>query len=48
MWWGRVMFSMWPGDVVCVQHLHTVEEGTESGPRARLRGGCEPAGGARV
>jgi hypothetical protein len=53
MWWGRVPFSVWPGDVVCVQHLHTVEEGTliqgtDSGPRARLRGECEPAGGARV
>jgi hypothetical protein len=28
MWWGRVPFSVWPGDVVHVQRLHTVEEGT--------------------
>jgi hypothetical protein len=28
MWWGRVPFSVWPEDVVRVQHLHTVEEGT--------------------
>jgi hypothetical protein len=31
--------------------LHTVApliQGTDSGPRARLRGRCEPAGGARV
>jgi hypothetical protein len=28
MWWGRVPFSVWPGGVVRVQHLHTVEEGT--------------------
>jgi hypothetical protein len=34
MWWGRVPFSVWPGDVVCVQCLHTVEEGTpDSGYR---------------
>ena len=52
-WWGRVLFSVWPGDVVCVQRLQVVEEGTpvpgyRQWPRARLRGGCEPAGGARV
>jgi hypothetical protein len=28
MWWGRVPFSVWPGGVVRVQRLHTVEEGT--------------------
>ena len=28
MWWGRAAFSMWPGDVVCVQRLYTVIEGT--------------------
>jgi hypothetical protein len=33
--------------------LHTAQGvplilGTDSGPRARLRGGCQPAGGARV
>jgi hypothetical protein len=34
MWWGRVPFFVWPGDVVHVQRLHTVEEGTpDSGYR---------------
>jgi hypothetical protein len=28
MWWGRVLLSVWPGGVVRVQRLHTVEEGT--------------------
>jgi hypothetical protein len=28
MRWDRVLFSAWPGGVVCVQRLHTVEEGT--------------------
>jgi hypothetical protein len=27
MWWGRVPLSVWPGGIVRVQHLHTVEEG---------------------
>jgi hypothetical protein len=27
-WWGRVSFSVWPRDVVRVQRLRTVEEGT--------------------
>jgi hypothetical protein len=27
-WWGRVPFSVWPGDVVHVHHLHAVEEDT--------------------
>jgi hypothetical protein len=53
MWWGWVPFSVWPGGVVRLHRLHTLEEGpliqdTDNGPRARLRGGCEPAGGARV
>jgi hypothetical protein len=26
IWWGRVPLSVWPGGVVRVQHLHTVEE----------------------
>jgi hypothetical protein len=34
MWWGRVPLPMWPGGVVWVQRLHTVEEGTpDSGYR---------------
>jgi hypothetical protein len=34
MRWGRVPFSVWPGGVVHVQRLHTVEEGTpDSGYR---------------
>jgi hypothetical protein len=34
MWWGRVPFSVWPRDVIRVQRLHTVEEGTpDSGYR---------------
>jgi hypothetical protein len=34
MWWGRVPPSVWPGGVVRVQRLHTVEEGTpDSGYR---------------
>jgi hypothetical protein len=38
MWWGRVPFSVWPGDVVCVQRLHAVEEGTpDSGYRQNLK-----------
>ena len=28
MWWGRVPLSVWPGGVIRVQRLHTVEEGT--------------------
>jgi hypothetical protein len=28
MWWGRVLFSVWPRGVVRLQCLHTVEEGT--------------------
>jgi hypothetical protein len=28
MWWGRMPFSVWPGDVVRVQCLYTVVEGT--------------------
>jgi hypothetical protein len=53
MWWGWVPFSVWPGGEARVRHLHAVErvpliQGTDSGPRARLGGGCEPAGGARV
>jgi hypothetical protein len=27
MWWGRVPFSVWLGDVVRVQRLYTVEKG---------------------
>jgi hypothetical protein len=34
MWWGRVPFFVWPGDVVRVQHLYTVVEGT---PDSRYR-----------
>jgi hypothetical protein len=34
MWWGRVPLSVWPGGVVRVQRLYTVEEGTpDSGYR---------------
>jgi hypothetical protein len=27
MWWGRVPLSVWPGGVVRVHRLHTIEEG---------------------
>jgi hypothetical protein len=41
MWWGRVSFSVWPRDVVHVQCLHTVEEGTpDSGYRQILLHYC--------
>jgi hypothetical protein len=34
MWWGQEPLSVWPGGVVWVQRLHTVEEGTpDSGYR---------------
>jgi hypothetical protein len=34
MWWGRVLLSVWPGGVVRVQCLHTIEEDTpDSGYR---------------
>jgi hypothetical protein len=50
---GRVLLPVRPGDVVRVRRLHTVEgvplsQGTDSGPRAHLWGGCEPAGGTKI
>jgi hypothetical protein len=53
MRWGRVPLPVRPGGVVRVRRLHTAEgvplsQGTDSGPRAHLRGGCEPAGGAKI
>jgi hypothetical protein len=36
MWWGQVPLSVWPGGVVRVQRLHTIEEGTpDSGYRQK-------------
>jgi hypothetical protein len=51
--WGRVLLPVRPGDVARVRHLHTAEgvplsQGTDSGPRAHLRGGCELVGGAKT
>jgi hypothetical protein len=53
MQWGQAPPSVWPGDVAWVRHLHAVEEGTpdlgyRQWPRARLRRGYDPVGGARV
>jgi hypothetical protein len=52
-WWGRVLFTTRLEIVAQVPHLHTVVRGTPvSGyrqwPRAHLRGGYEPAGGAKA
>jgi hypothetical protein len=53
MWWGRVLFTVRLEIVVRAPCLHTVVrgtliQGTDSGPRARLRGGYGPVGGAKV
>jgi hypothetical protein len=53
MWWGWVLFTMRPEIAAWTPHLHavvrgTLFQGTDSGPRAHLRGGCEPAGGAKT
>jgi hypothetical protein len=53
MCWGQVLFTVRLEIVVRAQCLHTIVrvpliQGTDSGPRARLRGGNEPAGGAKV
>jgi hypothetical protein len=47
------MFTVRLGNAVRAPRLHTVLgvpliQGTDSGPRTRLRGGYEPAGGAKV
>jgi hypothetical protein len=52
-WWGRVLLTVWLGKVVRSPFLHIVVgvplvQGSDSGPRAHLRGGYEPAGGAKV
>jgi hypothetical protein len=52
-WWGRVLFTVQLENAVRAPRLHTVVgvpliQGTDSGPRARLRGGYEPASGAKV
>jgi hypothetical protein len=37
MWWGRVLFFVWPGDIVRVQRLYTIVEGTpDSGYRHHI------------
>jgi hypothetical protein len=45
---GQARSSAWLGDVAWVRCLHAAGKGTDSGPRSRLRGGCELAGGTRV
>jgi hypothetical protein len=52
-WWGRVLFTTRLEIAVWVPRLHTVERdtsvlGTDSGPQAHLRGGYEPADGAKA
>jgi hypothetical protein len=52
-WWGRVLFTTRLEIAARAPCLHTVVRGTpDSGygqwPRARLRGGNEPAGGAKA
>jgi hypothetical protein len=52
-WWGRVLFTTRLEIAARALRLHTVVrdtlfQGTDSGPRAHLRGGYEPAGGAKA
>jgi hypothetical protein len=52
-WWGRVLFATRLEIAVWAPRLHTVVWGTpvsgyDSGPQAHLRGGYEPAGGAKA
>jgi hypothetical protein len=52
-WWGRVLFSMRLEIATRVPCLHTVVrvpqfQGIDSGPRAHLRGGYGPTGGAKA
>jgi hypothetical protein len=52
-WWGRVLFTTRLEIAAWAPCLHTVVrvplfQGTHSGPRAHLRGGYEPAGGAKT
>jgi hypothetical protein len=52
-WWGRSPFTTRLEIAAWVSRLHTVVRGTlfqatDSGPRAHLRGGYEPAGGAKA
>jgi hypothetical protein len=51
-WWGRVLFTTRLEIAAWAPGLHVVVRGTpvsgtDSGPRAYLRGGYEPAGGAK-
>jgi hypothetical protein len=51
-WWGRMLLATRLEIVAWAPHLHTVVgvppfQGTDSGPRAHLRGGYEPAGVAK-
>jgi hypothetical protein len=52
-WWGRVLFTTRLEIATWVLRLHTIVrgtlfQGTDSGPQAHLRGGCEPASGAKA
>jgi hypothetical protein len=52
-WWRQVLFATRLRIAAWTPHLHTVVtgtliQGTDSGPRARLWGGYEPAGGAKA
>jgi hypothetical protein len=52
-WSGRVLFTKRLEIAARAPRLHTVArvplfQGTDSGPRAHLRGGYEPAGGAKT
>jgi hypothetical protein len=52
-WWGRALCTAWLEIATWAPCLHTVVRGTpDSGyrqwPRARLRGGYKPVGGAKV
>jgi hypothetical protein len=54
MWWGQVLLLVRPrGRCMAMAPLYyrkgvPLIQGTDSGPRAYLRGGCEPVGRAKI
>jgi hypothetical protein len=54
LWWAQVLLLMRPGGrctamapLYCRKGVPLIQ-GTDSGPRAYLRGGCEPVGRAKI